>query len=244
MGARHRRSSRRCRPRLGAFSLLEILAVVAIIAVLAAIAFSAVGSGLRKSREAKCISNLRQLSVAWAQFAVDNNGRVVSPGWKNSKSNIGPGASPGLREYVGLVGSFANPYFSTVFTCPELQADPQTATKEAFFRNYAINYRATDPTWDGVTAAASDQRTRITAIRNPSKMALFMDGALDPAKPPSDRYTQSMRNDKGIGVLQMLQRPHNGHGHVVYADGHAGTMPEDAYTDESSTSLFWRDGGR
>ena len=94
MGAGHRRSSRRLRPRLGAFSLLEILAVVAIIAVLAAIAFPAVGSGLRKSREAKCIGNLRQLYVAWAQFAVDNNGRVVSPGWKNSKSNIGPGASP------------------------------------------------------------------------------------------------------------------------------------------------------
>ena len=223
---------------------METLVTVAIIAVVAAIALPAVGSGLRKSKEAKCLSNLRQLHLAWAQFATDNNGRLVSPGWKNSKSNIGPGASPGLREYVGLVGSYPNPYFSTVFTCPELQGDPKTATKEVFFRTYSINYRATDPTWDGVTAAASDQRTRITAIRNPSRMALFMDGALNPSNPPTDRYTQTMRNDKGRSIMEMLQRPHNGHGHVVYADGHVGTIPEEAYTDESPTSLFWRDGGR
>ena len=233
-------------PRAHGFTLVETLVTVAIIAVVAAIALSVVDSGLRKSREARCLSNLRQLHLAWAQFAADNNGRLVSPGWKNSKSNIGPGASPGLREYVGLgsASSYPTPYFSTVFTCPDLQADPKTATKEAFFRTYSINYRATDPTWDGVTAAASDQRTRVIAIRNPSRMALFMDGGLNPANSPNDRYTQTMRNDKGRAIMEMLQRPHHGHGHVVYADGHVGAIPEEAYTDQSTTSLFWRDGGR
>jgi type II secretory pathway pseudopilin PulG len=228
-------------PPSEAFTLIEILTVVVTASLVTAIMVPAIGGGIRRSREVKCLANLRQLQTAWYLFANDNDGRLCSSGPKNSKDND---QYPGLLEYVGLKINHPNPYFATAFTCPQLQADPDTATKEGFYRTYSINFMLTDPTWPTPNATlASGQRSRLAAIRNPSRVALFMDGALDPARPPTDRYAQSIRNDKGSGVLNMLQKPHDGHSCVVYADGHAGRTPVEAFTDQTATSLFWRDSG-
>lgn len=46
------------------FTLIELLVVIAIIAILGALMFSALGDSIVRAREAACMNNLRQMSVA------------------------------------------------------------------------------------------------------------------------------------------------------------------------------------
>jgi prepilin-type N-terminal cleavage/methylation domain-containing protein len=71
-----------------AFTLVELLVVLAIIAVLLAILLPAINAAREKARQAKCISNLRQLGIA-QQLWYDNAGRVtISCIWQLEFENI------------------------------------------------------------------------------------------------------------------------------------------------------------
>jgi len=59
------------------FTLIELLVVIAIIALLLAI-FIPVGRAAReKGQRAVCLGNLRQLTLAWVQYADDHDGKIV-----------------------------------------------------------------------------------------------------------------------------------------------------------------------
>lgn len=58
-----------------AFTLIELLVVIAIIAILAALSIGAFGRVKDSVNAAKCINNVRQLTLACLQYADNNNGR-------------------------------------------------------------------------------------------------------------------------------------------------------------------------
>lgn len=62
--------------RKKAFTLVEILVVIAIIAVIAAITIPALSAAKRRSQDAVCLANLRQLGVALYAYASDNSDRI------------------------------------------------------------------------------------------------------------------------------------------------------------------------
>lgn len=67
--------------RIG-FTLIELLVVIAIIAILAAILFPVFAQAREKGRQTQCISNLKQMGIAFRAYATDYDEQM-------------PGAAPG-----------------------------------------------------------------------------------------------------------------------------------------------------
>ncbi|MDR3710753.1 MAG: DUF1559 domain-containing protein [Capsulimonadaceae bacterium] len=126
------------------FTLIELLVVIAIIAILAAILFPVFAAAREKARGAACLSNLKQLGLAYSQYEQDYDETVPS------------GTNPygGGNGWAGQV----YPYVKSlnVFLCP----DDTT-------QDDVISY-ATNANMVGYTAAITPIPATIAVLTSPS----------------------------------------------------------------------------
>jgi len=75
------------------FTLIELLVVIAVISLLIALMVSVLRSAREQGQRAVCLSNLRQLTLAWTAYATEHDGNIVG------------GCSMGTgTNYTGWVG--------------------------------------------------------------------------------------------------------------------------------------------
>jgi prepilin-type processing-associated H-X9-DG protein/prepilin-type N-terminal cleavage/methylation domain-containing protein len=72
--------------RLRAFTLVELLVVIGLISVIMSLLLPVVGKARAAARSTACLSNVRQLGIAWQLYTAENKGRLLDYVWNTPKT--------------------------------------------------------------------------------------------------------------------------------------------------------------
>ncbi len=147
------------------FTLIELLVVIAIIAILAAILFPVFARAREKARQTSCLSNVKQLMLAWNMYAQDYDEMSNRYAAYTAPAVVIP---VGGRDYWF---ELLQPYVknSQIFSCPS-------------YRNtqvYSGGQHAAHPNFpDGVNYGYNTYAAQIALgdIQHPSRFGVILDG--------------------------------------------------------------------
>jgi prepilin-type processing-associated H-X9-DG protein/prepilin-type N-terminal cleavage/methylation domain-containing protein len=213
--------------RVSGFTLVELLVVIGIIALLISILLPALGRARESAMQVSCMSNMRQLGVAYLNYANEWDGFLPAIGPSNVfwavKVHPYAGLNPdGVFSFDDYRTSGANSPAASIYICPVTKGgkivplapdspDPNVlSANTAFTYSYAMN--AIPALWrhGNGTAIVNDLPVALASIRGAADTMILAESAYWWVS--SHRYINP-------GVHYALT-PHRGGGNFLYADGH------------------------
>ena len=195
--------------RRRAFTLVELLVVIGIIALLIAILMPALNRAREHTRRVRCLSNMRQLTIAWLMYAQNHKGKICGADTGRAPWDwVRPGDTRDSLTQGVLWGYINN---AEVFHCPNDRID--------WRRTYSIN------SWlngEGPPATPQDNyvATNLAQLKYPSRTFVFIE-ELD--------WRDYLRNSFMVqpypmtGWIDIPAPMHEKVGLRAFADGHAET---------------------
>ncbi|MCW5768106.1 MAG: DUF1559 domain-containing protein [Phycisphaeraceae bacterium] len=192
--------------RTRAFTLVEALVSVAVIALLLGILLPGLGSSREAARTVVCLSNQRQLGLAWMMYAHDHREHAMPLAYTDER-DVGSGdgifwwgtdgAATGTIDHAaGLISPYLAGWLGerSVFECPSQpigtyipQGSPSIPEAERITSTYGYNgYYLTPDKTPGWSATICHQPwKRIHDIERPADLLVFADTLLvtNPARP-------------------------------------------------------------
>ena len=167
---------------LTGFTLIELLVVVAIIALLMAILIPALRTAREQGKRAVCLSNLRQLTLAWIMYADDNDGKIctawVGPDQEDSWVSMAGRNASEAQQIRAMKTGVLFPYVKNLklYKCP------------TGVRGEMVTYSIVGSMWGGSTSPSSGHPEELCIknrmqIQRPGERIVFVDEGKWPGSP-------------------------------------------------------------